>query len=632
MSETDLSLAAAPRHRPVPRRRRPIVSILMQDHGLAPADAMTALSEAHRSGAEVSRALISEELARPEVILAAQSARHDVTVLDPARTPPDPALAGLLPPEVCLRHAVLPWRRSGGTLTVATARPERFEDLAALLRDETDRIEMALIPEALLHEIIADRHGDEMARRAETQVPTHESCRDMGSGAPLRLGMGTLCALACLAGLVLAPTLFFALATVVAIATLLFAQLMKVAALVASHTGRRAQSAVHGTRATVSLLIPLFREEDIAGDLLRRLKRLDYPRAGLDILLILETGDKTTRRALAGLTLPPFVRVIEVPAGPITTKPRALNYALRFARGEIIGIYDAEDAPAPDQLRRVVGHFARSPPEMACLQGILDFYNPHANWLSRCFTIEYATWFRVVLPGLARLGFAIPLGGTTVFFRREALEAVGGWDAHNVTEDADLGVRLARHGYRTELLPIVTREEANNRLWPWIRQRSRWLKGYMITWRVHMRAPWRLRRELGNWKTFGIQLVFLTAFLQFLLAPALWSFWLVLAGWSHPFGALFGTTALRALLWTFLATEGVSLLVSIAAISRSPHTGLLPWAPTLFLYFPLGAIAAYKAAFELVSKPFYWDKTAHGHSAPDHAGADLPEDRPEKRT
>ena len=83
---------------------------------------------------------------------------------------------------------------------------------------------------------------------------------------------------------------------------------------------------------------------------------------------------------------------------------------------------------------------------------MLDFYNPRTNWLARCFTIEYAGWFRLVLPGLAAPWPAVPLGGTTLFFRRDVLEQLGGWDAHNVTEDADLGMRLARHGYRTELI------------------------------------------------------------------------------------------------------------------------------------------------------------------------------------
>ena len=306
------------------------------------------------------------------------------------------------------------------------------------------------------------------------------------------------------------------------------------------------------------------------------------------------------------------------------TKPRALNYALHFARGQIIGIYDAEDAPSPDQIERIVTHFSAAPPEVGCLQGILDFYNPRANWLSRCFAVEYASWFRVLLPGLSKLGLTVPLGGTTVFFRREVLEKLGGWDSYNVTEDADLGVRLARHGYRTELVATVTREEANNRLWPWVRQRSRWLKGYALTWWVHSRRPLRLLRDLG-WRRFlGVQALFLTTLMQFTLAPLLWSFWLIVIGLPHPLDPWLSRMTLGALTVLFLSAEAVSILIGIAAISRSPHRNLLLWVPTLFAYFPLGTLAVYKALWEAMTRPFYWDKTQHGHSSPDDPMADIP--------
>lgn len=341
-------------------------------------------------------------------------------------------------------------------------------------------------------------------------------------------------------------------------------------------------------------MVPLFQEEAIADALLHRLSRLRYPKSALEILLVLEAGDDRTKAALAAAVLPPWVRSVCVPPGRITTKPRALNYALNYARGTIIGILDAEDSPAPDQIDQVVARFALAPPDVACLQGILDFYNPRANWLSRCFAVEYAAWFRVLLPGLARLGFVVPLGGTTVYIRREALSATGGWDAHNVTEDADLGILLARRGYVTELIPTVTREEANNRFWPWIKQRSRWLKGYAITWWVHNRRPLALMRDVGFWRFWGVQAVFLTTVLQFVLAPVLWSFWLVVIGLPHPLDAVLDPAARSALVATFLTAEAVTILIGVLAVLRSPHHGLIPWVPTLFVYFPLGTLAIYR--------------------------------------
>ena len=244
-------------------------------------------------------------------------------------------------------------------------------------------------------------------------------------------------------------------------------------------------------------MIPLFKKQEIAGRLLERLKALEYPHELLDILLVLEEDDDTTLTALQNTVLPDWIRSIRVPRGIIQTKPRALNYALDFCRGSIIGVYDAEDAPAPDQIRKMVLQFSTSDPKTVFLQGVLDFHNADSNWLAQCFTVEYAAWFRVILSGLSNLNLAIPLGGTTLFFRRDALEHLGGWDAHNVTEDADLGIRLARHGYQTELLASTTQEEANARMWPWIKQRSRWLKGYAVTYGVHMRNPAALWRDLG---------------------------------------------------------------------------------------------------------------------------------------
>ena len=212
------------------------------------------------------------------------------------------------------------------------------------------------------------------------------------------------------------------------------------------------------------------------------------------------------------------------------------------------------------------------------------------------------------------MGFVIPLGGTTLFLRREALESIGGWDAHNVTEDADLGLRLARRGFKTELLDTVTEEEANCHIWPWIRQRSRWLKGYMITWAVHMRRPLRLLRELGLWRFLGVQFLFLGTLTQFLLAPLLWTFWAIPLGLSHPFVALMTPTQIYALTAVFLGAEAVSIGVSLYATAGPRHRWLWKWAPTMHLYFPFATLACLKGLWELGVRPFYWDKTEHGHS------------------
>lgn len=216
------------------------------------------------------------------------------------------------------------------------------------------------------------------------------------------------------------------------------------------------------------------------------------------------------------------------------------------------------------------------------------------------------------MPGIARLGLVVPLGGTTLFFKRNALERLGGWDAHNVTEDADLGVRLARHGYKTELLPTVTREEATSRVWPWVRQRSRWLKGFLVTYFVHMRDPIKLIRDVGFLRFLGLQTLFLASVSQFALAPLLWSFWVTIFGVTHPVEITLGHTMVIWLAGLFIATEIISLTLGFIATSGQGRRHLIPFVPTMMAYFCLGTLASYKAIWELVRTPFYWDKTQHG--------------------
>jgi cellulose synthase/poly-beta-1,6-N-acetylglucosamine synthase-like glycosyltransferase len=347
--------------------------------------------------------------------------------------------------------------------------------------------------------------------------------------------------------------------------------------------------------------------------LLQALEALDWPRERLEVLLVLEEDDAATRTALETLAPPPFLRLLTAPPGGPRTKPRALNFALDFAEGDILGVYDAEDRPEPDQLRRVAAIFRDSPPEVACVQCRLAYYNTSENWLTRCFGIEYAIWFDVMLAAFRDLGFPVPLGGTSVFFRRRALERVGAWDAHNVTEDADLGMRLARAGYRTEICGSTTHEEANSRLGPWIRQRSRWLKGYMTTWLVHMRDPQALWRELGPVGFLGFQALFVGAAVAYLGLPLFWAAWgLGLAGigpaWMDvtPFWALAAVAVVQLSGWLAM------LCAALIATARRGLWGLQVFVPTLVFYWPIGALAAWMALAEMFVAPFHWRKTPHG--------------------
>ncbi|SUZ31384.1 Beta-monoglucosyldiacylglycerol synthase [Roseibaca ekhonensis] len=527
--------------------------------------------------------------------------------------PPDPRLLDKLGVVRALSLQCLPWRAAGGMTVVASARPAEFEHHCAALESVFGPVVMVLITEAHLHDRILQLRRNRLRLWAETCVAEGESCRMLQNrwfsrALAAMLGVIALCVLLWPMGVLVGLT-------GVVVVALTVSTLLKLAAAFAALRRTPVPQDMpqdHGPLPIVSIMVPLYREPDVVPRLVNRLARLTWPRELTDILLVVEENDHLTRDALAAQSLPAWVRVIPVPDAKLKTKPRALNYAMTFARGSIVGVYDAEDAPEPDQIHRIVACFAHGPANLACVQGVLDFYNPQVNWLSRCFTIEYATWFRVILPGMQRLGLAVPLGGTTLFFRRDVLEELGGWDAHNVTEDADLGIRLARHGYVTHLLSTVTFEEANCHVLPWIKQRSRWLKGYAITWMVHMRHPARLLQQLGPWRFFGVQVLFLGTLVQFLFAPLLWSFWLMLMGLGHPLQDSLPGQAFVALAAVFLMAEAVTLALGAVALRARHHAGLWPWLPALHAYFPLAVLAVYKAVWELIAAPFYWDKTTHG--------------------
>jgi len=586
---------------------------LLRD-GLVPPHAMvTALADHARQRGRLADLLLRRGLLGEGPLYAALARYWQIGLADLQRTPPDARLIDLFGARECLRDGVLPWRQVGDAVVVAVADPADFLKHRQRLERVFGRVIPAIAPPARLAEAVLAARGRSLALRAELRVPQHESCRDWEGGASRGLARW---AVALLFLFVLFPRPMLTALLIWAVLTLTLTALLKLAALVATLRPQPPEPdnpPVIARLPVVSVMVAMYREADIAPRLVRRLSKLDYPRELLDILLVVESHDHVTRNALARADLPGWMRVVVAPEGRVKTKPRALNYALDHCRGSIVGIYDAEDAPEPDQIRKVVNRFHRRGPDVACLQGVLDFYNPRTNWLATCFTIEYASWFRVVLPGLERLGLPIPLGGTTLFFRRDALEKLGGWDAHNVTEDADLGMRLARHGYRTELIPTTTMEEANCRALPWVKQRSRWVKGYMMTYASHMRDPVLLWRQLGAWQFAGFQLLFLGSLSQILLVPLLWSLWLLAFGLPHPLSGVMSGQVGVALTALFLSSEALGIAVGLTGLRRSGHKINSMWVPTLHLYYPLGALASYKAAWELVRKPFYWDKTSHGH-------------------
>ncbi|WP_429002949.1 glycosyltransferase family 2 protein [Xanthomonas sacchari] len=364
-----------------------------------------------------------------------------------------------------------------------------------------------------------------------------------------------------------------------------------------------------------TVLVPMYKEPDVLPILANALRRLDYPTSKLDVKLVLEADDTETIEAAKALGLEAFFEIIRVPPSQPKTKPKACNYALRFARGQMLTIYDAEDKPEPDQLKRVVAAFRKSPADVACIQARLNYYNADENWLTRMFTLEYTLWFDFYLPALETLRIPIPLGGTSNHFRLDILRKVHAWDPYNVTEDADLGVRLTQQGYRVSVVNSTTFEEANVSIPNWIRQRSRWLKGYMQTWLVHMRDPVQLYRSTGVRGFWGFQLFVGGTFFTALAAPLMWlSYGLWLAVGSKFFDPFFPPALLYLSLLNLLLGNGFLIYMTLVAAFKRDYFRLAPYALTVPLYWLLQSIAAYKGLWQLIRNPFYWEKTTHGIS------------------
>ena len=465
-----------------------------------------------------------------------------------------------------------------------------------------------------------------------------------------------------------------------------------------------------------TILVPLYKETEVVDKIVRHISQLDYPSDKLDVKILLEPDDPETLAAIERTGLPRFCEVIICPRSLPKTKPKACNHGLARACGEYLVIYDAEDRPEPDQLKKAVVAFGKAQRwweklrwlrslnpfhragrgRTVCLQAKLDYYNPRQNLLTRWFTIEYATWFRLYLPGLHALRAPIPLGGTSNHFRADVLKEIGGWDPFNVTEDCDLGIRLHKLGYRTEVFDSTTWEEANSRLGNWLRQRSRWVKGYMQTHFTHMRHPLRTLWKLRPWGMFNFLNSVGGLSLMLLLNPIFWVSSLLYVGLFavdlHEHGYSFEraigvneafrhaadrvvsretvhiphrgrrawsiigtdlpdampddapwteklTLAIRAdwkgtwreawasehgIFWnrashvffictvTLVLGNALFVLIHVLACVRARMLRMIPYAVLTPFYWVLISIGAWKGFFQLVRRPFYWEKTRHG--------------------
>lgn len=379
-----------------------------------------------------------------------------------------------------------------------------------------------------------------------------------------------------------------------------------------------------------TILIPMYKEKYIATRLLKNIENIDYPKSKLDVRLLLEEDDLETINLARSLDLPAYFTILVVPHSLPRTKPKACNYGLINARGKYVVIYDAEDKPEPDQLKKVCLAFRHLPEECICIQAKLNYYNSKQNLITKWFTQEYSMWFELLLPGIMHLDIPLPLGGTSNHFKMEELKKIGAWDPFNVTEDADLGIRLFKDGYKTTIISSVTWEEATSNLSGWINQRSRWLKGYMQTWLVHMRDPLKLFKELGLKGFCGLQVTVFGTFFLLLVNPVLWML-LVLwftteAGWIEMlfpsaiyYAALF-LLVIGNFFFVYSNVIGVYWVLSDKSRRSSYNRGIsfpfsyenIKYALLTPLYWVLMSLASFKALWQLIFNPTHWEKTEHG--------------------
>lgn len=375
--------------------------------------------------------------------------------------------------------------------------------------------------------------------------------------------------------------------------------------------------------------LPVYKESEVIYKLAYNLQSLDYQKEKLDVKLLIESDDLVTFDAVKNLKLPCIFDPVIVPYSQPKTKPKACNYGLHFSHGDYLTIYDAEDIPDSNQLKKVLLLFSKLPKNYIVVQCALNYFNKTENYLTRMFTLEYSYWFDYMLPGLDSLKVPIPLGGTSNHFKFDKLMELGGWDAFNVTEDADLGLRAYAKGYKVTVLDSTTYEEANNEFYNWIRQRSRWIKGYMQTYLVHMRNPLKLIKKIG-WKGFfGFQFFIGGTFFTFLVYPILLLFlifyFLLTSNFSanlmgeanfqildETFKILFPDWLIILAVFNFFVGNLIMIYVNMIAVFRRRTYNLILYAISNPVYWLMHSIAAYKGLFQLISKPFYWEKTNHG--------------------
>ena len=596
--------------------------LLLQEKLITPAQLEEALARQFRWGSRLGDVILASGWVKPLDFYRVLAQHFQMEFVNLTHHPVDASLFQANAHSDYAQFLYLPWRKQNGILWIATAEPHSPELLARFGGREDVRFVVTSKFDVLWElQRVAGRAFSQHAVYALAKFDPERSASIVMTR-PQKQALGLLLAAAILSFLVFpVPTavILNGLVNGFLLVSFLFRTLlcwMSCADQVGLCVTQEEIAAISDTDLPVySILVPMYHEPKVLPILAGAVKAFDYPPSKLDIKLVLEEDDTETIEAAKALALDATFEIVRVPHSEPRTKPKACNYALRLARGKYLTIYDAEDKPEPDQLKKVVAAFRRLGGSTACIQAHLNYFNAEENWLTRMFTLEYSLWFDMFLPALDRLRVPIPLGGTSNHFDLNKLRRVGAWDPFNVTEDADLGLRFAARGYHVAVVNSVTYEEANSQLPNWIRQRSRWIKGYIQTWLVNMRHPVRLLEQVG-WRGFlSFQLFVGGTILSGLVYPFLV---LPFIGWlltrTEDLHRFFPPAILLVSLANLIVGNSCLIYLSMLAVAKRRCHSLLPQALTVPGYWLLQSIAAYKALWQLVRNPFYWEKTVHGIS------------------
>ncbi len=607
---------------PDARRARIQMTQMLTRTGLVTAEQLQrAMLEHARTGDPIGDILVSHESISEDVLVAALSEMHQMQRVGLGDLEPDLEVARRLPQPIALRLQAIPLAERGGTVLLAVARPLVEDDLSEVQRVLGSSFRQLLTNRTELDQLIQrvhSAHYAEVSTRGLMEGRPESSAHVVITGAQKAVLVMVLAAIVVcgviwplntLIGLVgfcsfiyLVVSVYKFRLTLRALGTHLETDVTdeEIAAVDERHLP------------VYTILVPLYKEAGIVARLVRDINALDYPRTRLDVKLLCEEDDEETIEKIVSMGLPPHFHLVVVPDSLPKTKPKACNYGLQLSTGKYCVIFDAEDRPDPDQLKKALIAFHHVPPNVVCIQAKLNHFNQDQNLLTSWFANEYSMHFELVLPAMGASESPIPLGGTSNHFITSTLRELGAWDPFNVTEDADLGIRLHREGYRTAMIDSTTLEEANSNVRNWIRQRSRWNKGYFQTWLVHMRNPLSLLSQTGLNGFVSFNLTMGSAFVL-LMNPIFWGLTTlyILTQWGFIEQLFPGIVFYAASAMLFIGNF-IFVYLNVAGSLQRGEFGITRTALLSPLYWGLMSWAAWKGFIQLFTNPFYWEKTEHG--------------------